>query len=62
MKRTAHLIEEVKHGEGWTLSESKITCELYGEMDNGTKIWQDVATGKQYGLLRMLGKYYFYKF
>lgn len=61
MKRTAFLIEEAKHGEGWKLSESKITCELYGEMEDGCKVWQDIESGNQYGLLRMLGKYYFYK-
>lgn len=62
MKRTAFLIEEVKHGESWKLSENKITCELYGEMDTGTKVWRDIKSSKQYGLLRLLGKYYFYKF
>lgn len=62
MKRTAYLVEEVKQSGSWVLSENKITCELCGEFDNGTKIWQDTESGKQYGLLRMLGKYYFYKF
>lgn len=62
MKRTAYLIEDAHHESGWLLSENKITCELVGEMDEGTKVWQDVVTGKQYGLLRMIGKYYFYKF
>lgn len=61
MKRTAYLIEEV-NDNGWKLSESKITCELVGEMEDGCKVWQDTESGKQYGLLRMLGKYYFYKF
>lgn len=62
MKRTAFLIEEVKHGEGWKLSENKITCKVTGEMSDGVKVWTDEESGKQYGLLRMLGKYYFYKF
>ena len=62
MKRTAYLVEEVKQSGGWVLSENKITCELYGEMAEGCKVWQDINSGKQYGLLRLLGKYYFYKF
>lgn len=62
MKRTAYLIVDANHKNGWLLSENKITCELYGEMDTGTKVWQDIDSGKQYGLLRMLGKYFFYKF
>ncbi len=62
MKRTAFLIEEAKHGESWKLSENKITCEVAGEMNDGVKIWRDIESGNQYGLLRMLGKYYFYKF
>lgn len=62
MKRTAYLIEDAHHPNGWILGEEKITCEVIGEWDTGTKIWQDIKTGKQYGLLRMLGVYYFYKF
>lgn len=62
MKRTAYLIEDAHHSTGWLLSENEITCELYGEMEDGCKVWQDINNGKQYGLLRMLGKYYFYKF
>jgi hypothetical protein len=62
MKRTAYLVEEVEQGGGWVLSENKITCEVVGEMNDGVKVWRDIESGKQYGLLRMLGKYYFYKF
>ena len=62
MKRTAFLILEHGHAQGWVLSENKITCELAGEMNDGLKVWRDIKTGNQYGLLRMLGKYYFYKY
>lgn len=62
MKRTAYLIVDAHHESGWLLSEKKITCEVYGEWDTGTKVWQDIETGELYGLLRMLGVYYFYKF
>ena len=62
MKRTTYLIEEYGHGKGWTLSEGKITCEAYGKMSDGSTVWKDINSEKQYGLLRMLGKYYFYKF
>ena len=62
MKRTAYLVEEARHGESWVLSENKITCECTGEMSDNSKVWQDIKDGKQYGLLRMLGRYYFYKF
>lgn len=62
MKRTAYLIEEIVENVGWKLSENKITCEVIGEMNEKTKVWEDIENGKQYGLLRMLGKYYFYKF
>ena len=30
-------------------------------MDTGTKVWTDIETGEQYFLLRMQGKYMFYK-
>lgn len=62
MKRTHYLIEEAIHGESWLLSANKITCETIGEMSDGVKVWRDIESGNYYGLLRMLGKYYFYKF
>lgn len=62
MKRTAYLIEEHTQGGSWLLSANKITCETIGEMSDGVKVWRDIETGSYYGLLRMLGKYYFYKF
>lgn len=45
MKRTAYLIENAQHESGWLLSKNKITCELTGEMNDGTKIWQDTTSG-----------------
>ena len=62
MKRTAYLIEEAKQGESCKLSKTKITCVSYGEMDDGTTVWQDIETKNQYGLTRQLGTYFFYKF
>ena len=62
MKRTAYLIEEAIPGDSGVLSARKITCESIGEMSDGVKVWRDIETGSYYGLLRMLGKYYFYKF
>lgn len=38
--------------------DNRITCELSGEMDDGTKVWQH-ESGKQYMRIRKYGKYYF---
>lgn len=61
MKRTAIRITINNDWcHSWECHE-KITCEVTGEMDTGTKVWTDIETGEQYFLTRMLGKYYFYK-
>lgn len=64
MKRTAEVIVEKednnKYGKQWTGAGYKITCECVGEMENGAKVWEDVETGEQYFLTRMLGVYMFY--
>ena len=63
-KMTAQIIEVV-YNENSLKTEWKeyepITCEVVGEMDTGTKIWQDIETGKQYFAWRIFGKYYFSK-
>lgn len=38
--------------------EKYITCEIYGEMADGCKVWVD-ANGKQYTRQKIYGKYYF---
>lgn len=60
VRRTAYLITDSHSEKGWILSPEKITCEVCGEMNTGTKVWRDVKTGEQHFLLRMCGKYYFY--
>lgn len=47
----------------WTLSEpynydNRITCVPYGEMSDGTMVWED-SEGKQYTRNKFFGKYYF---
>ena len=59
-KRTAYLNVRHEDGRQWIPSK-KITCECTGEMSTGEKVWTDVETGEQYFLLRMLGKYMFFK-
>ncbi len=60
-KRTAPIVKWLNTNDGqWTAGE-KITCEVTGEMDDGTKVWSDIETGEQWFLMRMLGRYYFYK-
>ena len=62
-KMSAWLIVHQDDGEysGQWIPTKKITCEVTGEMDTGTKVWTDIETGEQYFLLRMQGKYMFYK-
>jgi hypothetical protein len=65
MKKTAIRIELVPSKKYLdrleTIPREKITCEVIGEMNTGTKIWADIATGEQYFLTRMCGVYAFYK-
>ncbi len=65
MKRTATRIELVPSeeypGRFEAIPHEKITCEVIGEMETGTKIWADTKTGEQYFLMRMCGVYAFYK-
>ena len=62
MKRTAYIISNGGRLDDWTLSKEKITCTVCGEMADGVKVWRDIKTGEQYGLMRLLGKFCFYKF
>lgn len=39
--------------------DNRITCELIGEMSDGTKVWED-NNGKQYTKNLFYGKYYFF--
>ena len=69
-KRTAWKLEELpaneadcgmrstNYGFTWTATE-KITCEVTGEMDTGTKVWTDIKTGEQYFMFRMQRISYF---
>ena len=57
MKRTYWKVEQLEGGQ-WTASE-KITCEVTGEMNDHTKVWTEIKTGKQYFCFRMKGIYYF---
>ena len=63
MKRTAWALEKSDRPDAlnglW--AERKITCEVTGEMDTGTKVWTELATGEQWFLMRMMGVYFFYK-
>ena len=47
----------------WVLSEpyeysNRITCKPYGEMSDGTMVWQD-KNEKQYIRMKFFGKYFF---
>lgn len=42
-------------------ADHKITCEVTGEMVDGTKVWTDPTTGEQYWCARLSGVYYFYQ-
>ena len=63
MKRT--YMEVVKQADGQVIPKQKITCELTGEMDDGTKVWTkldnngNLLLNEQYFAGRMLGKYFF---
>ena len=56
MKRTYWLAE--RHPDGTFTASRKITCEVVGEWEGGSKIWQD-ENGEQYYAFRLLGIYYF---
>ena len=59
-KRTYWLIkinDDAFHS--WTLVQ-KITCEVSGQMEDGSLVWTDIETGEQYFCSRLLGHYYFY--
>lgn len=64
MKRmTGILIRRERHNDGltyWALIKD-ITCEVSGEMSDGTKVWTDLESGEQYYLMRIKNKYLFYK-
>lgn len=60
MKRTAIKIVPMHDKHNQWIPAEKITCELTGEMADGSKVWTEVETGEQYFLTRMLGKYMFY--
>lgn len=62
MKRTYWVLEKTDDPQymGWKTTK-KITCEVSGEMVDGTKVWTDYETGEQYWCTRILGKYYFYQ-
>ena len=62
MKRTHFLIEEAKDGKYEIVRA--ITCEVIGEMVDGTKVWEEVGDEdhKQYWLTRVGGQYYFVHF
>ena len=44
-------------GEPYDISNRK-TCSVIGEMNDGTKVWQD-ENGKQFSRQKIFGKYYF---
>lgn len=61
-KRTYWLAEFISGSpcHEWTATR-KITCEVTGQMSDGTLVWTEVETGEQYFCFRMLGTYYFYQ-
>ena len=59
MRRTAWKVVENHDQYGTFTAEEKITCEVTGEMDTGTKVWTELKTGEQFLLFRMQGLYYF---
>lgn len=65
MKRT--YVEIERQVDGQSLPIAKITCEVTGEMQDGTKVWTKVDSNnnlflnEQYFCGRMLGKYFFFK-
>ena len=55
------LIPSKTHPGNETIICENITCEVTGEMSDGSKVWTDIKTGKQYFCFRILGKYGFVK-
>ena len=66
MKRTC--MECVRQDERNMIQTEKITCELTGENENGSKVWTkldengNLLLDEQYFMWRMFGKYYFTKY
>ena len=60
MTRTALLLEI--DSEHLAYFRRKITCEVTGEMSDGTKVWTEILTGNQYFCHRYHGVYYFSRF
>jgi hypothetical protein len=59
-KRTYWLMEQFKiNGKLYNVASRKITCEVTGEMSDGTKVWTDTETGHQYCCGRVSGHWYF---
>lgn len=62
MKKTANVLKRgamSEYGQQWYESDERITCEVIGEWDTGTKIWQIVGGDAQYYLTRFYGHYNF---
>lgn len=61
MKRTAFLLKKEDNGK-YNIDRA-ITCEVIGEMIDGSKVWEEVCRDedddRQYALLRSRGTYYF---
>ena len=61
-KMTANVLKRgamSQYGQQWYESDEIITCEVIGEWDTGTKIWQKVGSDDQYYLTRWDGHYNF---
>ena len=62
-RRVENLPTATYTGGKWHLSDpydmtNRITCSVYGEMSDGTKVWTD-ESGKQYTRQKIFGKYFF---
>jgi len=62
MRKQTLPVAYIENGK-WVLTEpydpsNRITCSPYGEMSDGTMVWEN-AEGKQFTRCRFFGKYYF---
>ena len=60
VKITTHLIENIDQNGDWQLSDNKITCESI-DKDGKNVLWLNIETGKQYKLIKTLGRYFIYE-
>lgn len=60
-KRTGYILEHMPNGWKVDFERGKITCTVYGEMADGSKVWEDINTGDTYFLSRIEGQQFFWR-